>query len=301
MKRIRTYYDLAPDTGSDVLGQIRGQVQRLHRRLTQVRFTLAVLSGKGGVGKSVVTANVAAALAGEGRRVGVVDADLNGPSMAKLLGARGQRLLVKADGVEPAVGAAGIRVISMDLLLAGEDAPVEWKGPQAESFVWRGTLEAAALREFLADTEWGALDYLLLDLPPGADRIEPVHDLLPHLGGVVFVTLASDLSQFVVRKAVHRVRELGIPIIGFIENMAGYVCPHCGAQGPLFGMSADLDGVPNLARIPFDPELTALADRGRPFVLERPESVAAQAFVQAAAKVGVFFEGQSGGEQGTTR
>ncbi|MBI4513355.1 MAG: P-loop NTPase [Gemmatimonadetes bacterium] len=290
MKRIRTYFDLPPDTGSDVLGQIRAQVERLHRRLSQVHFTLAVLSGKGGVGKSVVTANLAAALAADRCRVGVVDADLNGPCMAKLLGARGQRLLVKADGVAPAVGAGGLKLMSMDLLLASDSAPVEWKGPEAESFVWRGTLEAGALREFLADTDWGALDYLLLDLPPGTDRIEPVHDLLPHLGGVVFVSLASDLSQFVVRKAVHRVRELGIPIVGFVENMAGYACPHCGTVGPLFGASAEFDGVPSLGRVPFDPELAALADRGRPFVLERPGSAAAAAFGQAARAVRAFFE-----------
>ncbi|MGH7545956.1 MAG: P-loop NTPase, partial [Gemmatimonadota bacterium] len=160
MKRIRTYFELPDETRSDVVGQIAAQGERLRRRLSCVKHVVAVASGKGGVGKSVVAANLAAALAAGDRRVGVLDADLNGPSQAKLFGVRGRRLKVLDDGVEPAAGPAGIRVMSMDLLLAGADAPVEWSGPESESFVWRGTLEANTWREFLADTEWGALDHL---------------------------------------------------------------------------------------------------------------------------------------------
>lgn len=297
MKKIRTYYDLPGETRSDVVGQIEAQVRRLRRRLERVRRTVAVLSGKGGVGKSVVTANLAAAWAAQGRRVGVVDADLNGPSMAKLLGVAERRLRVRADAVEPAVGAAGVKVMSMDLLLAGDDAPVAWAGPEAESFVWRGTLEAGTLREFLADTDWGELDILLLDLPPGTDRVEPVHALLPGLGGAVVVTLASDLSRFVVGKALRRLRDLGMPVVGYIENMAGYVCPHCGEIGRLFGESAGFDGVPQLARVPFDPELTDLADAGRPFVLERPDAAAARAILAAADAVDRFFDAGAAGAE----
>lgn len=294
VKRIRTYYDLPDETRSDVVGQIAAQGERLRRRLSRVRHTVAVVSGKGGVGKSVVTANLAAALAAEGRRVGVLDADLNGPSQAKLLGVRGRRLKVLADGVEPVAGPSGLRMISMDLLLAGADAPVEWTGPESESFVWRGTLEANTLREFLADTEWGDLDYLVLDLPPGTDRLEPLHRMLPDLGGLVLVTLGSELSGFVVSKSVRRARDLGIPLAGYVENMAGYACPHCGSVGPLFGAAAGFDGLTRLARVPFDPELSRLADAGRPYVLERPDTPAGRAFIEAARALRAFFEERPG-------
>lgn len=297
VKRIRTYFELPDETRSDVVGQIEAQGERLRDRLSRVRHVVAVASGKGGVGKSVVTANLAAALAAEGGRVGVLDADLNGPSQAKLLGVRGRRLKVLAGGVEPVTGPSGIRVISMDLLLAGADAPLEWTGPESESFVWRGTLETNALREFLADTEWGDLDHLVVDLPPGTDRLEPLHRLLPGLDGLVLVTLGSELSSFVVGKSVRRARELGVPVMGYVENMAGYACPHCGSVGPLFGDGEGFEGLARLARVPFDPELSRLADEGRPYVLERPDAPAARALVDAARAVRTFLErGPHGGE-----
>jgi ATP-binding protein involved in chromosome partitioning len=296
VKRIRTYFDLPDATRSDVSGQMAHQSERLRRRLARVKRTVAVASGKGGVGKSVVTANLAAALAADGLRVGVLDADLNGPSQAKLLGVRGGRLRVRADGVEPVAGPAGIRVISMDLLLADADAPVRWSGPESESFVWRGTLEANALREFFADTEWGDLDYLLVDLAPGTERLEPLRALLPSLDGLVLVTLGAELAGFVVGKSVRRARELSLPIVGYVENMAGYVCPDCGSVGPLFGQGHGFEDVRCLARIPFDPELSRLADAGRPFVLERPDSVAGRAIHEAARELRGHFGAGSDGE-----
>lgn len=305
MKRIRTYFDLPDETRSDVSGQIAQQALRLRWRLARVRRTVAVASGKGGVGKSVLTANLAAALAAAGLRVGVLDADLNGPSQAKILGVRGRRLRVRADGVEPVAGPMGLRVMSMDLLLADADAPLEWAGPEHESFVWRGTLEANALREFFADTEWGDLDYLLIDLPPGTDRLEPLRALLPDLSGLVLVTLGSELAGFIVARSVRRARELELPIVGYVENMAGYVCPDCGSVGPLFGAPAPaappasgFEDLRLLARIPFDPELSRHADAGRPFVLERPDSVAGRAIHEAAHALRAHFEpdAERGGE-----
>ncbi len=292
MKKIRTYFDVPEASACDIEGQLAARMARLQRRLADVRHTLAVVSGKGGVGKSVVTANLATALAADKLAVGVVDADLNGPSMARLLGARGTPLTVTADGVEPASGCAGVRVMSMDLLLAGDATPVEWAGPGSGSFVWRGTLEANTLREFLGDTEWGRLDYLILDLPPGTDRIVPLHELLPDLGGLVLISLPSDLSRFIVSKSLTMARKLDIPIIGYVENMAGYLCPHCGALGELFRPEGgNFEGVARLASLPFDPRFGSRTDAGEPDVLQRPGSPAGEAIRTLAAAVRTFFEG----------
>jgi ATP-binding protein involved in chromosome partitioning len=146
---MKGYRDIAGDGGSNIVEQVVAQQGRLAARMASVRATVAVVSGKGGVGKSSITANLAGALAARGLRVGVLDADLNGPSMGKMLGVRGQTLRVAPDGVQPAVSAEGIRVLSMDLLLPGDDTPVVWEAPtQAESHTWRGTMEGTALREF---------------------------------------------------------------------------------------------------------------------------------------------------------
>lgn len=293
MKRVRTYSELSDRTSSDIAGQLAAREGRLRRRLSSVSHIFAVLSGKGGVGKSIVTANLATALASDGLAVGVLDVDLNGPSQARLLGAESAPLRVMHTAVEPAVGALGVKVMSMGLLLERDDAPLDWVGPSEGSFVWRGLLEVNALSEFLSDTEWGELDYLILDLPPGTDRIAPVHDLLPNLGAAVVVTLPSDLSRFIVRKSLTMSRELGIPIIGYVENMAGYLCPHCGRMGSLFEAEAgSFEGTRRLASVPFDPVFGRNTDAGRPDVIERPDSEVAVAIRAIASAVRTFFEGE---------
>lgn len=285
---MKGYRDIVGDGGSDIVGQVAAQQARLAARMAPIRATVAVVSGKGGVGKSSVTANLAAVLAGRGLAVGVLDADLNGPSMAKMLGVRGQPLRLAPEGVLPAISAEGIRVLSMDLLLAGDDTPVVWEAPtQADGHTWRGTMEGTALREFLADTAWGALDLLLLDLPPGADRLPTVLDLLPGLSGAVVVTIPSAVSHLVVGRAVTLARERGAHLLGLVENMAGYVCPSCGSVGPLFegpggAAAAARHGLPFLGPVPFDPRLAAAADRGRPFVLDHAETPAGRALTAIA-------------------
>jgi ATP-binding protein involved in chromosome partitioning len=286
---MKRYKDIAGDGGSNIVGQVAQQQARLRERLAAVRRIVAVVSGKGGVGKSSITANLAAAVAAEGRTVGVLDADLNGPSIAKMLGVRGQTLQVTDAGVEPARSAQGVRVMSMDLLLAGDDTPVVWAAPtQTEAHTWRGTMEANALREFLADTAWGALDLLLLDLPPGADRLPTVGDLLPGLTGAVVVTIPSEVSHLVVTRSITLARGAGVPLLGLVENMAGYTCVTCGTVGALFSgpggeRAAAASRIPFLGAVPFDPRLAAAADQGRPFVLEFPESPTGQALHAIAA------------------
>jgi ATP-binding protein involved in chromosome partitioning len=277
---MKRYGDIRGDGGSNIAGQVEAQQARLQRRLAGVRYVVAVLSGKGGVGKSAVTANLAAALAQGGWRVGALDADLNGPSLAKMLGVRGATLTVGADGVQPPAGAAGIPVMSMDLLLPADDAPLTWQSPtQAESHTWRGAMEANALREFLSDTHWGALDVLLVDLPPGTDRLAMVASILPRVDGAVVVTIPSEVSQLVVRRSITAARDARTPILGLVENMAGLF------PGADVAAMANDTGVRLLGRVPFDPALAAAADHGAPFVTASPSSAAAQALTSVARSV----------------
>ncbi|HEY5871033.1 MAG TPA: P-loop NTPase, partial [Candidatus Tectomicrobia bacterium] len=198
----KRYRDIAGDGGSNVAGQVAAQLARLQARMAGVKHTIAVMSGKGGVGKSTITTNLAMFFALQGWRVGVVDADINGPSLATMFGVRGHQLRLDANSVLPALGPLGVQLMSMDLFLAEDKTPVVWDGPTAETFLWRGTMEMHTLREFLSDVQWGTLDILLLDLPPGAERVSTIRDLLPDLRGTVVVTIPSAVSQLVVLKSI---------------------------------------------------------------------------------------------------
>jgi ATP-binding protein involved in chromosome partitioning len=170
--------------------------------------------------------------------------------------------------------------MSMDLLLADDATPLAWQAPsQAEAHTWRGAMEANALREFLADTEWGTLDLLLVDLPPGTDRLATVAGLLPALAGLVVVTIPSDVSSLVVRKSITVARQTAAPVLGVIENMAG-LFPGAGGE-----QLAKESGVPFLGRVPFDPELAAASDRGEPYVTAAPDAPAARALTALAARL----------------
>jgi ATP-binding protein involved in chromosome partitioning len=268
VSRLRTYHELTGDDRSGLGGQVDAQHARIASRLASVRNVVAVMSGKGGVGKSFVTAGLAAALARAGRATGVLDADLHGPTVARMLGASQGRLAVGNEGVEPAVASGSLRVMSSDLLLP-EGAPLRWEEPGRSRHVWRGTLEAGVLREFLSDVRWGALDVLLVDLPPGRDRLDALVELLPRPPGVVVVTIPSEASFRSVRRSLEAAREAGLPIHGVIENMAGYRCAGCAGAGPLFRGDAGERlareaGAPLLARVPFDPRAQDAVDAGDP-------------------------------------
>ena len=292
---MRTYNELPSDAGSNIIGQVTAQTNRLQKRLASVKHTVAIMSGKGGVGKSALTANLATALTLKGSTVGVVDADINGPTLAKMMGVRNATLEYTPAGVKPAITALGTKLISMDLLLAEDDAPVLWNAhTQKDAFTWRSTMEVGALREFVADTEWGTLDYLLLDLPPGTDRLPNVAELIPDLGGVVVVTIPSEVSQLIVKKSVTMARDiLKVPIIGVVENMAFYVCQHCGEQEPLFSADEPLDTAFQqdlLGSVPFDPRLARSGDSGTLYLDEYPDTLASKVLMEVAEKVQTFFE-----------
>ena len=300
---MKTYADIVGDGGSNVLAQVQQQAARLQERLHSVRSLIAIVSGKGGVGKSTVTVNLAAALAMQGRRVGVLDADINGPSIAKMLGVRGYTPQLTSDGVMPATGPLEMRVMSMDLFLPDDATPVLWKAPtQHEAFVWRSTMEMTVLRELLTDTRWGELDYLFLDLPPGTDRLPNVAGLLPFMAGALLVTIPSQVSQLIVQKSLTIAKEV-LPgrVMGLVDNMQGYVCPHCHTLGALFPeansvATATALQVPYLQGIPFDPRLASAADRGRPFVLEHADTLAGQAFLALATTLQQFLGRDTTGE-----
>lgn len=272
----------------DVLGQVVAQREAVVRRLAAVTSVMAVSSGKGGVGKSTLTANLAAALATRSAAVGVVDADIHGPSAALMLGARGQRLEFASNGVRPAVGVADVRVMSMDLFLKDDETAVRWKHPGGladDSYVWSGTLEANVLREFLADTEWGELDYLLVDMPPGADRFDTLLRLLPELSGTLMVTTPAKAAQLTVRRAIAAAQRAGARILGLVENMAGTT------EGDGAGALAAESGIPLLARVPFDPMIAQSTDAGRPSVLTAPETPGAQSILRLADRLQEILSG----------
>lgn len=290
MRRFRTYHEVEGRGVGDVPDQVDGQIQRLAERLRHVRSIWLVASGKGGVGKSAVTANLAAALGDRGLRVGALDADLNGPSLARMLGAHRGQLTVDDDGVEPAEGVAGTRVMSSDLLLGADDAPLRWREPDSFGFVWQSALETGALREFLADVHWGPLDVLLLDLPPGTDKLMRTFQLVPEPTGVLLVTTPSEAARSVVSRSVRLVRELGAGTLGLVANMTSHECSSCGHREPLFQYDgahklAAHTGAELWAEIPFDPALARETDAGRPPVLAAPGTLVGRALHGLADRV----------------
>jgi Mrp family chromosome partitioning ATPase len=259
-------------------------------RMGKVKHKIAVISGKGGVGKTLVTVNLAATLAREkgAGKVGILDADLHGPCVPKMLGLKGSRLESGPPGIFPVYSDGGIKVVSMAFLLPSDDSPV----------IWRGPVKMGAIKQLLSEVAWGELEYLLVDLPPGTgDEPLTVLQLLPDADGVVIVTIPSEVSGDVVRKAVTFARMLNVPVLGIVENMSGLVCPHCGKEIEVFsgGMGrrvAEEMGVTFLGSIPMDPEIAESSDCGTPFVLRHPDSVSSRAFNDVVIKIRGIVEGE---------
>ena len=317
---MKTYHDIMTDGGSDVEGQVAERTGRLADRLAGIARVVAVMSGKGGVGKSTVAVNLAATLAREGARVGLVDADINGPSLGRMTGVRATPLCRDGSAFLPAQTSHGIRVMSMALFFQEETAPIVWDAPsQAGAVAWRGLREAGALRELIADTAWGELDLLLVDLPPGPDRLPAFIDVVPRVDGVLVITLPSAVSVGIVGRSIRIMREHGVAAhtmqghgelthamqehpnpqaMAIIENMASRLCPHCGGEDPLYPVgSVDrlaraLD-VPVIARIPFDPAVGLAADEGRSYPHEHPDRPAARAYAELADRLRAFLHAGS--------
>jgi ATP-binding protein involved in chromosome partitioning len=272
--------------------QFLEQQEKLRTRMSKIRHKIGVISGKGGVGKSTITVNLAIAFAthGHANRVGILDADIHGPSVPKIIGLAGQKLQAGPAGVFPAIGPMGIKVVSMDFLLPDENVAV----------IWRGPLKMTAIRQFLSDIVWGDLDILFIDLPPGTgDEPLSVAQLLPEMDGVVIVTIPSEVSQIVVKKAVTFARRLGMPIIGIVENMSGFICPNCGVKVDIFRSGggkkiAEELNIPFLGSIPIDQKISEDSDKGSPFIIEHKDSPASKAFLEIVKKVEAFLEAREG-------
>ncbi|MEM7409126.1 MAG: P-loop NTPase [Myxococcota bacterium] len=241
--------------------------ERTLASLAEVGRIVAVMSGKGGVGKSAVATQLAACLGHDGRSVGLLDADLHGPSAAKMLGLRGQPIRVGGDGqLRPAVGPGGIRVQSMDFFLQGNQA-LDWDGAAGEGAMLRSAMEQSALADLIGRTAWGELDTLVVDLAPGSDRLPALRRWLPDTVVAVAVTIPSEVSLLAVERSLRRAHEARIPVLGLVENFASVVCDACGHESALFQEApaatlAHKMGIPLLAQIPFDAALARAADRG---------------------------------------
>jgi len=240
--------------------------QNLPRRAdVNVRHVIMVLSGKGGVGKSTVSVNLAYSLSNHGFRVGLLDLDMHGPNIPKMLGIEDHKLTVMGELIEPVHVTGKLSVMSMAFLLPDTSTPI----------IWRGPMKMAAIQQFLKEVNWGTLDYLVVDLPPGTgDEALTIAQIAPNLRGAVIVTTPQDVATLDARKSVKFIQKLEIPVLGIIENMSGMVCPHCGEEIDLFGKGggqkiAEELNVPFLGSIPLDIDMRKAGDEGRPFIIRR--------------------------------
>ncbi len=267
---------------------IQEQQKLIVEKMKRIKYKIAIMSNKGGVGKSFVTASLAAALAVSGRKVGVLDADVHGPSIHKLFGLpTGLGMPAKPDGTMiPVEAPPGVKIASLGLLLPEDETPL----------IWRGPIKTSALRELLAFTEWGDLDYLLIDLPPGTgDEQLTIAQLIPNMTGVILVTIPSDLSKAIVLKGLAFSKRLNVPVIGIIENMSYFRCPD-NTIHYIFGKGAAEDiakkyNIEYLGSIPIDPRIREANDKGKVFFIEYPDSEASKAFLKIAEKVISIVEG----------
>ncbi|RLE75059.1 MAG: ATP-binding protein [Thermoprotei archaeon] len=260
---------------------IQETLKVIKARMSNVKHKIMIMSGKGGVGKSMVTANLAIALSLKGYKVAVLDADLHGPSIPKMLGVEGKTMLSGPMGILPVAAKGGIGVVSLDFMLPNEDTPV----------VWRGPLKSKAIMEFLSLVAWGHRDFLLTDLPPGTgDEPLSVAQFIPDVSGAVIVTIPSMVSQHVVKKAVSFARKMDIPILGVVENMSYFRCPKCDEIYYIFGkgggeaIAREMD-VDFLGSIPIDPRVAESSDKGESFLVKYPETEVAKSFMNIAEKI----------------
>jgi Mrp family chromosome partitioning ATPase len=255
------------------LEEIREQVA-LKDNISRIKHKVIVLSGKGGVGKSTIATNIAVALSLKGQKVGLMDVDIHGPSIPKMLGLEGTALRGTEFGLAPIVYSDNLRVISIGFILRSEN----------DAVIWRAPLKHKLIRDFLTDVKWGELDYLVVDSPPGTgDEPLSVVQLLGDVDGAIVVTTPQDVALTDVRKAITFCRQVKLPVIGVVENMSGFVCPYCGKTVDIFKRGGGQEmaremGVPFLGRIPLEPKVVETGDNGKPYLQYYRDSETVKAF-----------------------
>ena len=258
------------------------QDQMIKENMAKIKHKVIIMSGKGGVGKSTVSTSLAFELAKNGRKVGILDTDIHGPSLGKMLGIEGKFIMPSEKGntLIP-IEAYGIKIVTMASLLQDSDAPV----------IWRGPLKMGAIKQFLGEIEWGELDYLIIDSPPGTgDEPLSVCQLIPEADGSIIVTTPQDVALIDSRKTVRFSEALKIPVLGIVENMAGLKCPHCGEPINLFKIGGGEKAAENmqltfLGRIPIEPEIVESCDNGNAYVYDFADQEAAKSLHEIANKI----------------
>jgi len=248
-----------------------------------VNYKIAIISGKGGVGKTSVVVNLAAAMRKKDRVVGIFDADVHGPSVPKMVGVKTEMrdILHGSHGIDPVETEHGLKIMSVALIWPADSTPV----------MWRGQYKARVLRQFLSSIKWHEMDFLFVDLPPGTgDESITIMKSIPDLDGMVVVTTPQEISTIVCSKAINAAKELNAPILGLIENMNSYQCPGCGRMEHFFGKDkgerlARTFDIPFLGGIPLDGQYSEAADTGVPIVFKYPESLTARAMMKIADKL----------------
>ena len=247
---------------------------KVRENMKDIKHKIVILSGKGGVGKTTVATNLAMSFAKSGQKAGILDVDIYGPNVPKLLGLEGQHPSAEGETIIPIIGPLNVKVMSMGFLLRNADDAVAWRGP----------LVAKVIGQFLSDVRWGELDILVVDLPPGTgDEILSILQSIPDIDGVVIVSTPQEVAVLDARRAIQLCEIMGVPILGIVENMSEFVCPKCGEAYKIFGEGAAKAAtkdfkIDHLGTLPLDPRIITLSDKGTPFVIVDSESKAAKDF-----------------------
>jgi ATP-binding protein involved in chromosome partitioning len=282
VQNVNVHLEVAPRQAAPMPGGQKGILEG-------VRYKIAVASGKGGVGKSTVSTNLSLALRALGYTVGLLDADIYGPSQQMMLGIEGRPQIDDRDEKIMPMENHGVKTMSLGLI-TDPDTPV----------IWRGPMVMKALDQFLTDVKWGTLDFMIIDLPPGTGDAQLTLTQKVPLTGAVVVTTPQDVALIDARKGLAMFRKVNVPVLGIVENMSYFICRHCGQREEIFGhgggrKTAEMLGVPFLGEVPIDPKVVIGGDTGQPIVVLDPQSAAAQAFTSIAAKVVAQIESGSVG------